>query len=184
MNIVLIGYRGSGKSTVAQILADKTGMKKISSDEIIESRAGMTINEFVKKNGWSAFRNLEESVIREISEMDGIIIDTGGGVILRQSNIDALRKNGTIFFLNAEAKILAERIKSENTRPSLTHGKEPWEEVEDVLKERLPLYKKAAQHIIETGDIPPERVAEIILRIIKNLQYNNKSKDLDKFQKF
>lgn len=167
MNIVLIGYRGSGKSTVAQILALKTGMKKISTDAVIEERAGMTINEFVKKNGWSAFRNLEEMVIKEISDMDGIIIDTGGGVILRQSNLDALKKNGTIFFLNAEAKILAERIKSENTRPSLTHGKEPWEEVEDVLKERLPLYKKAADHIIDTGKLPPEKVAEIILEITK-----------------
>lgn len=168
MNIVLIGYRGSGKSTVAQILTGKTGMKKISSDAVIESRAGMTINEFVKKNGWDEFRNLEESVIREISEMDGIIIDTGGGVILRQTNIDALKKNGTIFFLNADARILAERIKYENTRPPLTYGKEPWEEVEGVLKERLPLYKKAADHIIETGEISPEKVAGRILQIINN----------------
>lgn len=168
MNIVLIGYRGSGKSTVAQILTSKTGMKKISSDAVIESRTGMTINEFVKKNGWNEFRNLEESVIREISEMDRIIIDTGGGIILRQSNIDELKKNGAIFFLNANARILAERIKRENTRPSLTYGKEPWEEVEGVLKERLPLYKKAAEHIIETGEIPPEKAAEMILKIIKN----------------
>jgi shikimate kinase len=169
MNIVLIGYRGSGKSTVAQILAEKTGRQKISSDALIENRAGMTINEFVKKHGWNKFRDLEESIIKEISEMRDIIIDTGGGVILRQSNVEALKKNGKLFFLNAPPEVLAERIKQEDTRPPLTNAKGAWQEVESVLKERLPLYRKSADYIIETGEIMPEEVAEKILKIIKNL---------------
>jgi shikimate kinase len=169
MNIVLIGYRGSGKSTVARILQEKTGMKSVSSDAMIEERAGMTITEFVKENGWDAFRELEETIIKEISTMDGIIVDTGGGVVLRENNIKLLKKNGRIFFLNADAKKLAERIKKETTRPSLLQGKEPWEEVEEVLKIRLPLYKKAADYVVDTGNSTPEDVAEKIINLFKNI---------------
>lgn len=179
MNIVLIGYRGSGKSTIARILSDRTGMESISSDALIEERAGMTINDFVKKNGWQAFRELEEKIIGEISLMDGIIIDTGGGVVLRESNVRALKKNGKIFFLHAGAKVLADRIKKENTRPPLKNGKEPWEEVEEVLRERLALYKSSADYIIETENISPEGAAEKIIEILG--LHNIKSKNLDKF---
>ncbi len=168
MNIVLIGYRGSGKSTVAGILENLTGMRKISTDAMIEGRVGMTISEFVKKNGWEEFRNVEEDVIKEVSRMDKSIIDTGGGVVLRESNITALRENGKIFFLKADPKILAERIKQENTRPPLIEGKKPWEEIEEVLKERMPLYKKAADYTIDTGKISPEKVADKIIKIFKN----------------
>lgn len=182
MNIVLIGYRGSGKSTVARILSKNTGMERISTDAVIEERAGMTISEYVKKYGWPAFRNLEAEVVAEVAERNGVIIDTGGGVVLRRENIESLKKKGVIFFLTAEPRILAERIKSENTRPSLKEGKTPWEEVEEVLKERLPFYESAADFKFDTGSTLPEDIARRIIQIFYTQgKNNNKSKKLDNY---
>ena len=96
MNLVLIGYRGTGKSAVGAIVAERLGMKRISMDEKISRKVGMSIPEFVEKHGWPAFRDVESEVARELAAGDGIVIDSGGGVIARPENIDALQTNGII----------------------------------------------------------------------------------------
>ena len=165
MNIVLIGYRGTGKSVVGHLLARKLNRETISMDAEIVKKAGMPIPEFVEQNGWPKFRDLETEVAQELAERDNIIVDCGGGVIERPENIPALRTNGVIFWLQASADVVVSRIVGGTERPALTEGKTFTEEVEEVLDRRTPLYSEAAQHIINTDDMTPDQVADSILAI-------------------
>jgi shikimate kinase len=90
MNIVLIGYRGTGKSVVGKLVAEALGMKCISIDARIVEKAGMSIPDIVEKYGWTVFRDMESEVARELANVDNIVIDSGGGVIERPENIDTL----------------------------------------------------------------------------------------------
>jgi len=127
----------------------------------------MSIKDFVMVKGWEAFRDIETSVVEDVARNDRSIIDTGGGVILRERNMQSLKAGGMVFFLNADANVLSKRIKNEDTRPSLKGGVEAWEEVNEVLQERLPLYKRYADYIIDTTKKTPLEVAEEILNIFK-----------------
>jgi len=167
MNIVLIGYRGSGKSMVARALAERTGREVVSTDARIVEIAGRCIPEIVEKHGWDYFRNVESRVVDEVAARDDIIIDSGGGVIVRDHNIEALRRNGKIFWLIAGIDTIARRIGADDQRPSLTVEKSFVDEIEDVLAQRLPLYRAAADHSIETDTKTVEAVAERIISILK-----------------
>jgi shikimate kinase len=163
MNIVLIGYRGAGKSSVAKVLADQLGRIVISTDAEIVSRANLSIPEIVKRCGWMHFRDLESQVCRELAGKDRMIIDTGGGVILRQENVDALKANGMLFWLTVEVPTIQSRIGGDTQRPSLTGTKSFTEEIEDVLRERHPQYQAAADHIIATDGCSLRQVADAVL---------------------
>jgi shikimate kinase len=165
MNIVLIGYRGTGKSVVGHLLARKLNRETISMDEEIVKKVGMPILEFVEQNGWPKFRDLETEVAQELTERDNIIVDCGGGVIERPENISALCTTGVIFWLQASVDVVVSRIAGGTERPALTEGKTFTEEVEEVLERRTPLYSEAAQHIINTDDMTPDQVADSILAI-------------------
>jgi len=165
MNIVLIGYRGTGKSVVGELLAHKLNRQTISMDAEIVNKAGMSIPEFVEQNGWAKFRDLETEVAREMAERDNIIVDCGGGVIERPENIPALRTNGVIFWLQASVDVIVDRIVDSTERPALVEGKTFTEEVAEVLDRRTPMYSDAAQHIIDTDSMTPEQVVDSILAI-------------------
>jgi shikimate kinase len=165
MNLVLIGYRGTGKSTVARLLAEKLGMEVVSLDREIVRRAGRSVREIVAQHGWSQFRDLESAVTRDVSERDSIIIDAGGGVILRRENVESLRRGGKLFWLRASVPVIVARIEAGTERPPLTPGKSFTEEVEEVLRERTPLYEAAADHQIDTDGLSPEQVAAEIARL-------------------
>jgi len=165
MNLVLIGYRGTGKSAVGAIVAERFGTKCISMDEKIVEKVGMPIPEFVAKHGWPAFRDVESEVARELSGADNIVIDSGGGVIERPENIDVLRKNGIIVWLEASVPVIVSRIEGGTERPSLTGTKSFTDEVEEVLGRRIPKYRAAAQHQIDTDHLTPEQVADRVVGI-------------------
>ena len=110
MNIVLIGYRGTGKSTVGKVLAKRLGLAVVSTDAEIVRRAGQTIPEIVTKHGWDYFRDLESAVCQELATREGLVIDTGGGAILRPQNVEHLKKTGTLFWLTASVATIAMRI--------------------------------------------------------------------------
>jgi shikimate kinase len=165
MNIVLIGYRGTGKSVVGELLAHKLNRQTISMDAEIVNKAGMSIPEFVEQNGLAKFRDLETEVAREMAERDNIIVDCGGGVIERPENIPALRTNGVIFWLQASVDVIVDRIVDSTERPALVEGKTFTEEVAEVLDRRTPMYSDAAQHIIDTDSMTPEQVVDSILAI-------------------
>ncbi len=167
MNIVLIGYRGAGKSVVGRLLAKRLGMEYIGMDAEIIKRAGMPIPEIVEKQGWPGFRDMESAEARELAGRDNLIIDTGGGVIERPENIETLQKNATIFWLKARVETIVARIQGGTERPALTAGKTFTEEVEEVLERRIPKYKDAANFEIETDQLTPEQIAGIIIQIMQ-----------------
>ncbi|HKP00347.1 MAG TPA: shikimate kinase, partial [Nitrospiraceae bacterium] len=150
MNIVLIGYRGTGKSTVGKLLAARLGRELVSTDAEIMKRAKRTIPEIVTQEGWEYFRNLESDICRELASRDKLVIDTGGGAILRTQNVEALKKNGTLFWLTASVETIEKRIGGDDQRPSLTGSKSFVDEIQDVLRERTPNYQAAADHTIAT----------------------------------
>jgi shikimate kinase len=162
MNIILIGYRGTGKSSVAKLLAERTKWPLVSTDVEIVKKAGMPVPDIIRKRGWDYFRNVESEICNQVGRKDRTIIDTGGGAVLRKENVESLRQRGRVFWLTAEVATVMERIKSSTERPSLTGKKSYVEEVEEVLNERLPLYKAAADHIIPTDDRTVEELANEI----------------------
>jgi len=162
MNIVLIGYRGTGKSSVARLLAARTKWPLVSTDLEIIKKAGMPVPDIIRKRGWDYFRNVESEICKQVGKKDRMIIDTGGGAVLRKENVESLRQRGRIFWLTAEVATVMERIKNNSDRPSLTGKKSYVEEVEEVLNERLPLYKAAADHMIATDDRTVEEIANEI----------------------
>jgi shikimate kinase len=165
MNLVLIGYRGTGKSTVARLLADKLGMEVVSLDQEIVRRAGRSVPEIVAEHGWTHFRDLESAVTKDFSERDNMIIDAGGGAILRWENVERLRRGGKLFWLRASVPVIVARIEAGTERPPLTACKSFTEEVEEVLRERTPLYEAAADHQIDTDILSPQQVADEIARL-------------------
>jgi shikimate kinase len=165
MNLVLIGYRGTGKSTIARLLAQQLGMEVVSLDQEIVRHAGHSIPEIVAQHGWPHFRDLESEVTARVCARDGIIIDAGGGVILRDENVKHLRRSGKLFWLRASVPVIVARIESGTERPALTAGKSFTEEVEGVLRERTPLYAGAADHAIDTDTRTPEQVAADVARL-------------------
>jgi shikimate kinase len=169
MNLVLIGYRGTGKSVVAEILRGKLGMPVVSLDEEIVREAGMSIPEIVEQQGWPGFRDLESAIVERFAKRDGAILDTGGGVILRPENTENLRRGGILFWLEASVERIVERIQESTERPPLTEGKSFLEEVEEVLSERLPLYRAAADREVDTDPLTAAEVAEGIAREFRAL---------------
>jgi shikimate kinase len=162
MNIVLIGYRGTGKSVIGAILAERLSMPCIGMDARIVENAGMPIPQIVEKSGWKAFRDMESDLTRQLSALDGVIIDTGGGIIERPENISALQPNAWIVWLKASVETIVSRIQGDTQRPSLTSGKSFTEEVAEVLAGRIPKYSGAAHCQIDTDAMMPEEIADEI----------------------
>ena len=165
MNIVLIGYRGTGKSTIAEILEEKLSMRVIGMDAEIVRRAGKSIPEIVEESGWDHFRDMESQVAADLGGDNELIIDAGGGVIVRPENIESLKQNGIVFWLVADVETVVERIKDGAQRPSLSGSKSFVDEVAEILAEREPKYKAAADHTIDTADNPPHEAAQTIADI-------------------
>lgn len=170
MNIVLIGYRGTGKSSVGKLLAERSGRTLVSTDAEVVRRAGQSIPDIVAQYGWNRFRDLESEVCRELAGQDQLVIDTGGGVILRQENVDLLKANGILFWLTAEVPTITQRIRGDTQRPSLTGSKSFLDEIEEVLRERTPKYRAAADYVIATDDKTVVAIAEAIEAVIQSAQ--------------
>ncbi|TKB93894.1 MAG: shikimate kinase [Nitrospira sp.] len=166
MNIVLIGYRGAGKSAVGRRLATRLGRTLVSTDAEIVKRAHRSIPEIVAQNGWEYFRDVESDICRELADRDQLVIDTGGGAILRTQNVEVLKKNGTVFWLEASVETITKRIGRGTQRPSLTGTKSFVDEIQDVLQERTPKYQAAADHVIKTDDQPIDQLVETLLALV------------------
>jgi shikimate kinase len=170
-NIVLIGYRGTGKTSVGKEISKMIGYPLISTDEEITKKVGMGIKEYVRKRGWQEFREVEKDIIKRIENATSSVIDCGGGVVERWENIERLKKKGVIFWLKASCGVIVERINASSERPSLT-GKPVTEEISEVLSKRTPLYKKACDYEIDTDNQKISAVVGRILNIMKNVMKN------------
>lgn len=160
MNIVLCGMMGSGKTTVARALENIYGFSVVDTDEIIVRRHG-EINAIFRDLGEQAFRDIESQTVKEVSALDGYVISLGGGVVLRRSNVEELKKNGKIFYLRTRAETVIARVKGDSSRPLLQGNLE--ERVHAILKDRSKAYEEAADVVIDTDDKSPEEIADIIV---------------------
>jgi shikimate kinase len=154
MNIVLIGYRGTGKSAVGKLLADRLDLDFYDADDLVEKRGGQSIQEMVAAKGWEFFREREKDVMRELSGIDAAVIATGGGAVLDPENVRLLKRRGQLIWLDADAQTVIARIQadtdSEQRRPSLT-GREPADETGAVMAARAPFYREAADLCVDTS---------------------------------
>lgn len=167
MNIVLIGYRCSGKTAVGKILAHKLGTSFVDTDVLIEEDAGESIEAIISTKSWEYFRKLERDVIKRTSEKDNQVIATGGGVVINQENVKALKKDGWVVWLDAEPNVLKERMEKEqqsgNIRPSLT-GSDPLAEIEDVMNTRRPMYQETGDFVVDTTRLSEPEAAALIMK--------------------
>ena len=170
MNIVLIGYRGTGKTSVGMALAEKLGRDFYDADDHIEKKAGTSISDMVHQEGWAFFRAKEKEAVRDLTALDGCVIAAGGGAVLDPENVEYMKKSGVVILLEAATKTIFERmredIKTEQQRPSLT-GKDPYEEIEEVLAFRRPLYKEAMDFSVDTTW---KSIEEVLEEIVQRLQ--------------
>jgi shikimate kinase len=164
-NIVLTGFMGTGKTTIGKALAQMLHMKLVDVDEEIESAQGMTINDIFKTYGEKHFRDIETAMIKKLSQEGNLIISTGGGAVLRDENMQALKEKGTIFCLNASAETILERTGSSQDRP-LLKVENPEKKISELLAYRRPFYEKAG-FMIETDGKSPLLIAEEIVEIVK-----------------
>ena len=166
--IFLIGYRGTGKSTVARLLAARLGWDWRDADEVLEAKFGRPITEIFQTNGEAKFREMETAVMDELCKLSSVVIATGGGVVLREANRELMRQTGRVIWLKADVDTIWKRIQSDaaegRSRPALTVGGRT--EIEQLLRVREPLYRATAEFSVETANqTGDEIVEEIALRI-------------------
>ena len=164
-NIVLTGFMGTGKTTVGRALAKKLQMRLVDIDEEIEKSQKISINDIFSRYGEPHFRDIETAMIQELSRDKNIIISTGGGAVLRDENMEALKENGIIFCLNATAETILERTGRSQDRP-LLKVENPKEKINELLAYRRPFYERAGI-MIETDGKTPLEVVQEIMEIVK-----------------
>ncbi|MGD9034170.1 MAG: shikimate kinase [Desulfobacteraceae bacterium] len=169
MNIVLIGYRCSGKTVVGKTLARELGKEFLDTDTLIEENEGRSIETMISTKGWDHFRVTEKRLVKEVSRRKNLVIATGGGIVMDDENVKKLKQNGWVVWLKGKPEVLKERMAKEQRsgriRPSLT-GTDPLEEIKEVLSIRKPFYERAGDLVVDTSSLSIKDAAELI---IKNL---------------
>lgn len=166
-NLILIGFMGTGKSTVGRFLAEKLNFAFVDIDEIIKRALGMDISEIFSRFGESRFRDIETEAVKAVAKKKGQVISTGGGVVLREENIVTLKKTGFLFCLTATEDVIFERLKYSKDRP-LLQVSDPKSRIKELLLSRMPLYSKA-DYVIDTSSLSVREVTEIILKKYEEL---------------
>ncbi len=163
MNIILCGMMGVGKSSVGIRVAELTGRRWYDTDIVISDRHGR-ISDIFEYYGESHFRALETEVVRELADKDGLVISTGGGLVLKPENNELLKRNGKIFFMRASFETLLGRVKADETRPLLKDTGKTAEKLGELLAQRTPVYEAVADCIVDTDGKSVDEVArEIVL---------------------
>jgi shikimate kinase len=161
-SIVLIGMMGAGKSIVGRCLQRRTKMVLLDTDDIVASKFGISIPEIFSHYGEQAFREAETQALRELATMEQAIIVTGGGIVLREENVDFLKQLGVLVWLDGKEATLFERATQARTRP-LLEGENPREAFAQMIQARLPIYAKFAHIRVDTSVLTEDEIAVAIL---------------------
>jgi shikimate kinase len=161
-NIYLVGFMGSGKSTVGKILAEKLNMNFIDIDKLIEEKEGRKIKDIFEQKGESYFRELERKQIEAIVNQKGLVVSTGGGLGANLDNMNLMKKNGDVVWLDVSLNTVLDRLKNDQDRPLL---KQPTEKIKQLFEERKNVYRLANIRINADKKTPSQIVEEILTKI-------------------
>ena len=175
-NIYLVGLMGAGKSTVGKQLARRLKMDFYDSDRVIVQRTGVPIATIFEIEGEEGFRDRETQVLEELSENEGCVIATGGGSLMRQENVDIIKRNGQLVYLRASAEKLFTRIKHDKVRP-LMQTENPLQTLRDLLMAREPTYLSASDIVIRTAN---QKVGVVLHRIEQAIKKERRNANADR----
>lgn len=164
-NIFLIGFMGSGKSTVASCLAENYGMEIMEMDQLIVEREGMSIPDIFEQKGETYFRDAEMNLLIEIQKETNKVVSCGGGVVLRENNVEEMKKGGRIVLLNAKPETILERVKDDDNRP-LLRGNKNVEFISNMMEQRRLKYENAADITIQTDGKNADAICKEIIEKI------------------
>lgn len=150
LRVALIGLPGSGKSTVGRQLARRIGVTFLDSDHVIEQRLGCSIREYFERGGEEAFRDVEQSILEELTQLEAYVLSTGGGAVLRSENRAHLHNRAQVIYLRSTPEELFRRLRNDRNRP-LLQVMDPLQRLRDLYTVRDPLYRDIAHFVIETG---------------------------------
>ena len=167
-NIFLIGPMGAGKTTIGRHLATLLHKRFVDVDHEIERRTGVTIPIIFEIEGEAGFRRRESTLVDELSQDDDIVMATGGGAVLMEENRQALKERGTVVYLHADIDTLVERTRRDRNRP-LLQTEDPRGKIEELLRQREPIYREVADVVVDTGLRAPTSVARDIVTRLKAL---------------
>ena len=169
MNLILIGYRASGKTCVGRIVSGFLGVPFYDTDELIQRQAGKTVREIVEAGGWPAFRRAERAAVAEVAQRDGVVIALGGGAVMETGNVEVLKERGWFVWLQAEDETIQNRLNGDGStreqRPPLARPGNGDEK--ELLAARGPVYRELADLVVDTTRMTVEQAAEKILASIK-----------------
>lgn len=168
-NIVLIGFMGTGKTAAGRRLAYRLKRKFIDTDAEIEKITGKTIAQIFAKDGVIRFRSEEALLVKKLAVREGLVISTGGGLVLDPENVQLLKENGVLIALTTPPEVIYDRVKNKNSRPLLMKG-ELQEQIHSLLKERHGTYD-VAEFTVDTGTCIVDEVVEQIQRYLTERKY-------------
>ena len=148
-NLFLVGLMGAGKTTLGRQLARRLDKRFSHADHELEARLGVSIPTIFEVEGETGFRDREEAIIDELTQLSGVVLATGGGAVLRSTSRVRLRENGTVLYLHAEPETLWQRLRNSRHRPML-HAADPRNRLVELYQLRDPLYREVASHVIES----------------------------------
>lgn len=166
-NIYLIGFMGTGKSTIAAYLNEHEGFRKAEMDEILSEKEGMSIPDIFSVRGEAYFRDRETELLKEISTSNRMVISCGGGIVLRAGNVELMKKSGIVVLLTASPETVLSRVKDDESRP-LLNGRKTVPQIQEMMQKRRAGYENAADVIISTDGRTPDKIcSEILERVLR-----------------
>ncbi len=165
-NIILLGFMGCGKTSVGRHVAGLTGHRFVDTDDLVVQEAGCGIPEIFATRGEAAFRDLETGVLRDLVGIFGIVLATGGGLVLREENRTLLREIGVPVWLDADPDLIFERVSRNNRRPLLA-TENPRATFDALLESRRPIYESAAVARVDSSGFTHEQTARAVLEAVR-----------------
>lgn len=168
-NLFLIGFMGSGKSTIAAALQKRYKMQLVEMDQMIVERANMSISDIFEKYGESHFRDLETALVQEIQNISNQVVSCGGGVVLREQNVVEMKKSGKIVMLDAKPETILKRVERDDNRPILK-GNKNIAFITELMEKRRDKYEAAADIQIQTDGKSVEEICREIIDNVKGIK--------------